>query len=42
MEDYADKAYPAKAGVYAVRQGPFATKNVMNYLDGKPLEEYVP
>ena len=42
MENYADAAYPTKAGVYAVRAGPFISENVMNYLDGKPLKEYVP
>jgi len=42
MEDYADKPYPTKAGVYAVREGPFIAENIVNYIDGKPLSEYVP
>jgi len=42
MESYVDKAYPTKAGVYAVRAGPFIAKNVMNFIEQKPLEEYVP
>jgi NADH dehydrogenase FAD-containing subunit len=42
MESYADKPYPTKAGVYAVRAGPFIAKNIVNYIEEKPLEEYVP
>lgn len=42
MEDYADKPYPTKAGVYAVRAGPFVAKNLVNLATDKPLEEYVP
>jgi len=42
MESYADKPYPSKAGVYAVRAGPYIAKNVINYIEEKPLEEYVP
>lgn len=42
MEDYADKTFPSKAGVYAVREGPFIAQNLVNYVSGKPLQEYVP
>lgn len=42
MENYVDKAYPTKAGVYAVRAGPIVTQNVMNYVAQKPLVKYVP
>jgi len=42
MEDYVDLPYPSKAGVYAVRGGPFIAQNLVNYLSGKPLEKYVP
>ena len=42
LEDYADKPYPTKAGVYAVREGPFIAQNIVNFIEGKPLTEYVP
>lgn len=42
MEDYADKPYPTKAGVYAVRAGPFIAQNLINYAENKELVEYVP
>jgi len=42
MESYVDKPYPTKAGVYAVRAGPFIAKNIVNFIEEKPLEEYVP
>jgi len=42
MESYVDKPYPTKAGVYAVRAGPFIAKNLVNFIQNKPLEEYVP
>jgi len=42
MEDYVDKPYPTKAGVYAVRAGPIVANNIMNYLENKPLEKYTP
>jgi len=42
MEDYADKPFPAKAGVYAVRAGPIIAENMMNYIENKPLTEYLP
>lgn len=42
MEDYIDKPYPSKAGVYAVRMGPFIAQNIVNYIEEKPLDEYVP
>lgn len=42
MEDYVDKPYPTKAGVYAVRAGPFIAQNLINYVSNRPLQEYVP
>jgi len=42
MESYADKHFPPKAGVYAVREGPVIAQNVVNYLKGAPMQEYVP
>lgn len=42
MESYADKGYPTKAGVYAVREGPIIAENVVNFIEEKPLLEYVP
>jgi len=33
---------PPKAGVYAVRSGPILTKNLPNYLEHKPLQDYIP
>ena len=42
MEEYADKGYPTKAGVYAVREGPIIAENVVNYIEKKALTEYVP
>ena len=32
----------AKAGVYAVRQGPFVRENIARLLDGRPLRSYRP
>ena len=32
----------AKAGVFAVRQGPFLWRNIQHSLDNKPLESYQP
>lgn len=42
MESYVDKPYPTKAGVYAVRAGPFIAKNIVHHAWNQPLEEYVP
>lgn len=42
IEDYADKPYPTKAGVFAVREGPIIAQNVMKYLTEEPLVPYVP
>ena len=42
IEEYQDKNYPTKAGVYAVREGPFIAKNLVSYINGEPLTEYVP
>ena len=42
METYADKNFPPKAGVYAVREGPVVAQNIANYITGQPMEKYVP
>ena len=42
MEDYVDKPYPTKAGVYAVRAGPIIAENVVHYIKHEPLKQYVP
>lgn len=42
METYKDKNFPPKAGVYAVRGGPFMTQNIINYMTQKPLVKYTP
>ena len=42
MQTYADKKFPPKAGVYAVRAGPFLARNVLHYIRDEPLEAYVP
>ena len=42
METYADKNFPPKAGVYAVRAGPIVAQNIANYVKGEPLVKYVP
>ena len=42
MESYVDKAFPTKAGVYAVRAGPIIAENVVKYIEKQPLKEYVP
>jgi hypothetical protein len=42
MENYVDKPYPTKAGVYAVRAGPIISNNLINFINEKPLEKYVP
>jgi len=42
MESYAEENFPPKAGVYAVREGPVIAQNVFNFLNSKPLDEYVP
>ena len=41
MESYG-KGFPPKAGVYAVREGPFIAKNINAYIRGEPLHQYVP
>ena len=42
MENYADKSYPTKAGVYAVKGAPFLGENILNFIDSKPLTQYIP
>ena len=42
METYADDGFPPKAGVYAVRAGPFIAQNITRYLKGEELLPYVP
>jgi NADH dehydrogenase FAD-containing subunit len=42
MEKYADKHFPPKAGVYAVRSGPILAHNIVAYLNGTELNKYVP
>ena len=37
-----DKVFPPKAGVYAVRGGPFMSKNIAHYLMNEELEKYEP
>jgi selenide, water dikinase len=42
MENYADKPFPTKAGVYAVREGPFITQNIFKFISKQPMVKYVP
>jgi selenide,water dikinase len=42
LESYADKNFPPKAGVYAVREGPIMAQNILNYLTKQPLATYTP
>jgi NADPH-dependent 2,4-dienoyl-CoA reductase/sulfur reductase-like enzyme len=42
METYAEKRFPPKAGVYAVRAGPIIAQNVANFITGTPLIPYIP
>ena len=42
MENYADMSYPTKAGVYAVRQGPIISQNIISYIQKQQLTKYVP
>ena len=44
METYADEIpmFPPKAGVYAVREGPFIAQNISKYIRGEDLVKYVP
>lgn len=39
---YFTKSPLAKAGVYAVRQGPIIFKNIMSIMASKPLDKYLP
>lgn len=34
METYAQNNFPPKAGVYAVREGPFIAQNIVRYIKG--------
>lgn len=42
MESYADKPFPPKAGVYAVRAGPIVAGNIVRYIKEEPLQPYIP
>lgn len=43
METYADQEnFPPKAGVYAVREGPFIAQNIARYIKQQELLRYVP
>ena len=42
METYADRHFPPKAGVYAVRAGPIVAANIVAFLKQQPLQPYVP
>jgi NADH dehydrogenase FAD-containing subunit len=43
MDPYADEPnFPPKAGVYAVRAGPVIAENIVNMINKKPLQAYVP
>ena len=42
METYEVDNFPPKAGVYAVRAGPFIAQNIVHYLKGEEMQPYVP
>ena len=42
MESYVNEGFPPKAGVYAVREGPFIAQNIVKYLQGQEMLPYVP
>lgn len=42
METYAEKHFPPKAGVYAVRAGPILATNISNFIKQEALTKYVP
>ncbi|CDW79590.1 pyridine nucleotide-disulfide oxidoreductase family protein [Stylonychia lemnae] len=42
MQTFAEKRFPPKAGVYAVRAGPYIAQNLANSINGVPLTTYVP
>ena len=42
MESYAEKNFPPKAGVYAVRAGPIVAQNMVSFITGKELVKYAP
>ncbi len=39
---FIDFPFTPKAGVYAVRQGPIITRNLLAWLEGRPLVSYTP
>ena len=42
MESYASERFPPKAGVYAVREGPFIAQNIARFLNQEDMLPYVP
>ena len=43
MESYAEEGnFPPKAGVYAVREGPFIAQNIIRYMKNEEMLKYVP
>jgi len=42
MENFVEMAFPTKAGVYAVRQGPILSQNIISYTKKETLTKYVP
>ena len=42
MESYAKEHFPPKAGVYAVREGPFIAQNIARFIRKEELLSYVP
>lgn len=42
MESYAKEHFPPKAGVYAVREGPFIAQNIARFIRNQELLSYVP
>ena len=42
METYEEESFPPKAGVYAVRAGPFIAQNIARYMKGEEMQPFVP
>lgn len=42
MESYGDENFPPKAGVYAVRAGPFIAQNIIQFMKQEEMKPYVP